>query len=163
MRWLTSTMLMVEMRRDEYRVVFVVERQAARRCTTLACLVQAANAGRARMDVDAEQVQVRDGWYVQPLSADAASTELTSVQCMPLLLLLFLQATVSVAKKGNVVAGERCPQQAPRWMSDAKVETSLGGSSPSCVFSAQPGAGTLARQAKAFTFCNSLLLSLHRS
>lgn len=31
------------------------------------------------MDVDAEQVQVRDGWYVQPLSADAASTELTSV------------------------------------------------------------------------------------
>lgn len=91
-------MLMVEMRRDEYRVVFVVERQAARRCTTLACLVQAANAGRARMDVDAEQVQVRDGWYVQPLSADAASTELTSIQYMPLLL-LFLQATVGVAKK----------------------------------------------------------------
>lgn len=53
------------------------------------------------MDVDAEQVQVRDGWYVQPLSADAASTELTGVQCMPLplLLLLFLQATISVAKK----------------------------------------------------------------
>ena len=50
------------------------------------------------MDVDAEQVQVRDGWYVQPLSADAASTELTGVQCMPLLL-LFLQATVSVAKR----------------------------------------------------------------
>ena len=120
------------------------------------------------MDVDAEQVQVRDGWYVQPLSADAASTELTEYTMYATAAAVPAGDSSRRGEKGNVVAGERCPlwtasTQMARWMSDAKVETSLGGSSPSCVFSAQPGAGTPARQAKAFTFCNSLPLSLRRS